>query len=206
MAKKADSQTRQLQISFETDNRFRDHLRDAAFTITFEFEPPHRDEPFEVGLLKVGETLESLKGATFDGIVLKGRADGHPLHRMVEFVRKTKRCRRDVLAMVSLDGRSLESFRSDVAALVSAGVQTVVAGTGAALPNHPRDRSGNPQCAPDLYMDSGRLLRQLQDEHPQLFVGAVTNPYKYTVADSWLQHLKMLRPSAVKASKRSQDK
>ena len=73
----------------------------------------------------LGETLESLKGATFDGIVLKGRPGGHPLHRMVEYVRKTKRCRRDVLAMVSLDGRSLESFRSDVAALVSAGVQTI---------------------------------------------------------------------------------
>ena len=63
MPKQVDSPTRQLQISFDSDNRFRENLRDADFTITFEFDPPNVDDPFELGLLKVGETIDALKGA-----------------------------------------------------------------------------------------------------------------------------------------------
>lgn len=187
--------TKQLRINFETNETVRRNLRDGRFSVFVEYAPPAADQPFKMAM-KPGVELaryvaEDERVAALAITHRYGDRQEHDLLKVVEELRQ--HCDKEFV--VYLCGRGLKpvELHGLVAGLRSHGVNTVVPVSGVGGQDHPRTKKGKPLCAPSGYLDSCRQLALIAQDNPDLYRGAVVNPFKYNIADVYLQYAKMVR-------------
>jgi len=182
------SRSEQLNIPFDAANPFPEALRNGRFTVFLEYATPKSSQPFD-SAVAVGRRIARVAAdrSAVDGVFTTQPVGPEPTHDMVETARilceaSGKPC------VLCVPGRELDAERltETTARALSYGVRTVLAvsGDGVGRPSSGRRRR---------HMDSVEILGFLRSARRELFCGAAVNPYKYTVADSYLQYFKMVR-------------
>jgi methylenetetrahydrofolate reductase (NADPH) len=183
---------RQLEMTFEADTRLRERLYQDDFTVLLEIVRPNADQPFQLGMLPVTEVVRSVAtDKRIHGLVLTGGFQAEAeRHSLVDTLAGLKRERKKlpVMAAVSGTGLSAENLSELVARLKSAKVSDLLLVSGFAKPSPLKgDFAGHPGA----HLDSTLMLQQL---HVQgLTLAATVNPFKYNIADTFLQYYKMAR-------------
>lgn len=189
--------TRQLKIAFETQGALRQNLHQGQFSVLVECAVPRLDQPLKLALAPAVELAQFVKkDRRLTSLVVaqpEASGDYHPLLAALRLVGETVKDGKELIAVIP--GRDLDdqSLRATLAELGSNGVFCLVAAAASAHPRHPRDGAGLPRCAPETYLDSTHMLPLMRAASPPSFVGATINPFKYHVADCYLQYYKLMR-------------
>lgn len=200
MAKRAATTTRQLKIALDAEGALLGNLRRGQFSFVLEVAAPAADQPRKLASAPAVQLAQFAKAEKrLCALALSDRDQlCHPLGPLAAEL--TQAAKKEVIVRITgaggtapIEAPDLEPLRKLLAELQSAGVVTVTAATRAARPEHPRDKKGRPSPWPEGYLDSTRLMRLLREHYPEFAVGAWVNPYKYNVADSFLQYLKMVK-------------
>ncbi|MFT5128150.1 MAG: methylenetetrahydrofolate reductase (NADPH) [Rhodothermales bacterium] len=181
----------QLEINFEKNRAVRQHLQDGDFSLIVEIPLPAKEQPFQLSMLPAtelagyaAEESRITALAITEGFAVG--AERHDLGRVIARLREFT----DKELIPTVVGRDLtdERLKGSTADLDSAGIASVLAVTGFApqTPQRPNGRPGD-------YMDSTRILGEVRKRLPDVLRGAVVNPFKYNVADAYLQYYKMVR-------------
>ncbi len=194
--------TRQLKVSVKAADSFRQNLRDGVFSIILEYNLPPVQQPLMMALETGLELMQFARKekricsvAVSEGFDIE---ESHELSECIGALRKHMRSK-ELIAAVSGRRLDLEKLSSLLTELAEQRVSTVTVHTGAALPDHPRDKNELPLTAPDLYLDSTRMLHYVRRKWPDVHIGARINPYKYVLPDSHLQYYKMMKKHATGA-------
>ncbi len=182
-------------MTFEKRNTVREKLRTGKFCIFLEYAVPATTQDLKLALAP-GMEMAKYAGAeervtaliVGPGPPVGSRPDIYDVAGHIRNVCATE----SVVAVTGHNG-DIDSLRKTVAGLDSLGVTSVLALTGDVDPDHPRDKRGVPVYRPNAYLDSCRMIRIIRANCPEMTVGAAVNPFKYNVADNFLQYFKMIR-------------
>jgi methylenetetrahydrofolate reductase (NADPH) len=177
-------------MAFDRHSNLRDRLRGGDFSVLLELASPTAAQPLKRALLpgaelaRLVESDDRLAGLA----VTEGFPDSEPCHPIPAVVRELQAfTEKDIVPYVVGRGLTVETLRSQLATLKSARVATIAAVTGY---GSPAVDDTDPRTPP--FMDSTALVHHTR-ETDEFFVGATVNPFKYTIADSCLQYLKMVK-------------
>jgi methylenetetrahydrofolate reductase (NADPH) len=180
----------QLEITFEKNRALRQHLHDGDFSLIVEVPLPAKEQPFQLSMLPATE----LAGYAADEpritalAITEGFAVGterHDLGRVIARLREFTD--KEIIPTIVGRGLTADTLNGSLADLDSAGIATALSVTGFA----PRDQ--RPNGRPGDYMDSTHILCDVRKRVPDILRGAAVNPFKYNVADAYLQYYKMVR-------------
>lgn len=181
------AQDSQLEMTFEADNRLRERLYHDDFTILVEAVRPSEEQPFQLSLLPVADLVQAVaREKRVHGLVLTAGFQAAPeRHPILEVIEGIKRERRKTPLAVVVTGYQQDPvrLRELCAGLRSAKVSDLVLVSGFL------DKAGDGH--PGRYMDSTVMLQDLAEEGMTL--AATVNPYKYNIADTFLQYYKLAR-------------
>lgn len=185
-------QSRQLDMSFEGDNRLAEVFKQGRFLTLLEIATPAANQPMDSAaamaqpLLKQVEALDDI-----NGITLNDRLPDEERHDPLEYANVLlKDFTKSAILTLSGKGSSLNRCKTITAAASGRGYRNFLAVTGDLSAQH--DTSSRQPYAKG-YLDSAEALRALLDFKRELCLGAVVNPFKYTAADQCLQYAKMIR-------------
>lgn len=186
-------QNRQLDMSFDGDQRLAEAFKLGHFITLLEVTTPAASQPIDSAaavlqpLLKQASALDEI-----NGITLSDRLPDEQRHDPAEFAQiLLSSFDKSAVLTISGKGSSLDRAKTICAAAHGRGLRNVLAVTGD-LPTQAADTTPAPPT-PRPFLDSAEALRALYDFNRQLCLGAVVNPYKYTAQDQCLQYAKMLR-------------
>ncbi|NLE55770.1 MAG: hypothetical protein GX617_12585, partial [Lentisphaerae bacterium] len=186
-------QNRQLDMSFDGDQRLAEAFKLGHFITLLEVTTPAASQPIDSAaavlqpLLKQASALDEI-----NGITLSDRLPDGQRHDPAEFAQiLLSSFDKSAVLTISGKGSSLDRAKTICAAAHGRGLRNVLAVTGD-LPTQAADTTPAPPT-PRPFLDSAEALRALYDFNRQLCLGAVVNPYKYTAQDQCLQYAKMLR-------------
>lgn len=189
------SATKQLKISFDRQNTLRQNLDEGLFSVMLEYNPPPADQPFKLAITPGLEVARFVASEPRLVSLNVARAGGDPpAHRLLDVLGELRKaCPKESIVFLSGAGTSEHALREDIAGLTSLGIRSLGAITGHALPDHPRDAKGQALPHPAGYLDSTRVIGLIRAAEPEAFIGARVNPFKYNLADAYLQYYKLLR-------------
>jgi len=190
----AATTTRQLRISFDAKSTLKHNLREGQFSVLVEYRVPAVENPFKLALAPGVELAKYVQSDKRLASLVISEGDGGETHDPVKTVRHLQEhCEKELIVRLQGRGNDPDKLRETLAELTSAGITSIAAATGPALPDHPRQDNGRARPHPEGYLDSTQMIRLMRASYPQLFIGAGVNPFKYTVADTYLQYFKMVK-------------
>ncbi|MCK5802444.1 MAG: methylenetetrahydrofolate reductase, partial [Lentisphaeria bacterium] len=192
----ANNPPEQLAIRFEIDDRFASSLRDGRFVVVVEQNSPSLEQPFDsaaalcVAIAKRVRTSEEVVA-----ICVTDRLSTEHCHDPVDTaIALLEAAGKPIILGISGKGSSPERVREILARSRSCGIRDFIAVTGDRSDDHPLpDGGGRVGFYEKGYLDALDALRLAVDADENAHLGAVVNPFKYTVSDQFLQYYKMAR-------------
>jgi methylenetetrahydrofolate reductase (NADPH) len=190
------AQSRQLDMSFDGDQRLAESFRQGQFVTLLELNTPAANQAIDSAaallqpLLKQAAALPEISGFT-----LNDRPLHEARHDQADFAQRLLRDF-DKSAVLTFSGTDsdLDRVKAVCAAAHGLGLRNVLCVTGdlpASAPTTPA--AATAAAKPRAHLDSAEALRALASFNRQLCLGAAVNPYRYTAEDQCLQYAKMLR-------------
>jgi len=186
----------QLNMDFGGANSFADTLRAARFMLVVEQNVPAADQalPPAVALGRaIAERAadEELVAA----LSLTDRLRQPVTHDPIAFAEElVKDSRLPIMLTIAGKGSTPDRALALAARAKSVGIRTFCCVTGDGAKDHPPVR--NPRVAaphPAGYLDGVDAARLLRRHDRSFCIGAAVNPFKYNLADQYLQYYKMIR-------------
>lgn len=204
----------QFELNFNQATPLADDFRRGRFTVLVELEAPALQQPFDAGMVpgvalarRIGE-LEQI-----GGMMLTEGSETHPAVDACAIIRQAAP---DLPILLTVSGRDLtpNRLRETLARAESAGVQNFLLVSGDGLQPDPHSGAGTSDLlassklpagrdegtplrqAAATYLDSVEMLRLASGPDKKRLLGAGVNPFRYTVADEYLQFFKTTRKIA----------
>ena len=173
----------QFNMNFTDSNPLRETLGSANFIFLLEYDLPNEDDNLATIYENLNGICEYIK--TSDGISSLSLTDRMSSTDAVDpldlAAKVSARSGTEPIVHLSGKGHSLESVKERLATLSSNGINNILA------------VSGDYEKSYSDYTDSVDIIKEAKLAQPAPLVGAVVNPFKYTVNDSYGQYLKMIR-------------
>jgi methylenetetrahydrofolate reductase (NADPH) len=186
----------QLNMSFKRDNRLAQAMHQGRFAVLLEYDTPLQDQPLDSALAR-GKVLAEKAGGTelITGMAVTDRFRSEKTHDPVKVAAALAEISgKPLLLHLSGKGSSPQRTRELLAEAESHGIRTLLAVTGDRSDQHSDHRRyGRIPPYAAGYSDSITTLGLIKDRKREFFAGAAVNPFKYTLADQYLQYYKMVR-------------
>ena len=187
--------TTQLRIAPSEESGFQKNLNDGIFSVLLGYHLPSTDRPFK---LASEEGLAVCKQASKDKRISSLMLYEDPscdlpygMLEVAQEIRKSLR-RKEIIAGISGRGLDKKELHELLIELAHIKLNGVVNDCGPALHDHPQNTKGIPESS-TRYLDSPAMIWQANQTWPGGLHGAVINPYKYTLDDTYLQYYKMAK-------------
>ena len=191
-----DITTRQLKIANNADSGLYQNLHDGIFSVIVEYNLPLRDQSIMLALENGIELTRFVaKDKRISSLAISDClkvGESYSLLEVAKMLRKTSR-KKEIIATINGHDMTLDKLKEQLNELLKINIRCFHLHTGHAIHDHERDKKDNPLSCPERYMDSTKMLYEMKQLLPDLFVGSGVNPYKYTLEDSHLQYYKMLK-------------
>lgn len=186
----------QLKMDFGGGNPFAETLRDARFMLVIEQNVPAADQALP-SAVALGRTMVE-RAAAEDLVAAVSLTDRlrHPeTHDPLAFAEElVKDSRLPVMLTIAGKGSSPDRVLALAARAKSCGVRTFCSVTGDRAGDHPPVRGQRVAAShPAGYLDGVDVARLLRRHDRSFCIGAAVNPFKYNLADQYLQYYKMIR-------------
>jgi methylenetetrahydrofolate reductase (NADPH) len=173
----------QLKMNFNDTNPLREKLQSSQFSYLVEYKLPSSSDK----LSKVYEDLNGIcsyieKDDSVTALTMTDRMCGSESLDPLDLAAKVSaRSGRSPILHLSGKGHDSDSLKERLATLSSDGISNILA------------MSGDLDAECKVYSDSVDIIKAAKKDQYKFFTGAVVNPFKYTVNDSYAQYFKMIR-------------
>ncbi|MCJ8331441.1 MAG: methylenetetrahydrofolate reductase C-terminal domain-containing protein [Lentisphaeria bacterium] len=188
--------TRQLRVAAESDGSLKKNLTDGIFSMILEYALPLKENPL---MMATEEALKLIRFTKRDkricSFALHTGLDANPRYDCFEIIKILKKASRSQDMIVFLNGMhmNIDRLRDNLINLADQDISGLVISSALADIEHPMDDAGNPKLGEERYMDSIKMLYYSRKKWPQVFTGAMVNPFKYNIDESYLQYYKAIR-------------
>ncbi|MBT7301680.1 MAG: hypothetical protein HN849_19310 [Victivallales bacterium] len=186
----------QLNMDFGQTNPLGEALRAGQFMLVIEQNVPGADQALPSATAMAHAMAE--RAAQEDAVAaisITDRLRNWDTHDPIDFATGAiADTRLPALLTIAGKGSTPDRVLSLAAKAKSRGVRTYCCVTGDGAPDHPPVRSARLAAThAEGYLDGVDLLGLLHRHDPSLCLGAAVNPFKYNLADQFLQYYKMIR-------------
>ncbi len=186
----------QLNMDFGGSNSFAEALRAAQFLLVIEQNVPAADQALApavaMGHAMAERAAQDPQVAAFS---LTDRLRSPSTHDSLAFAEGlVKNTRLPVMLTISGKGSTPDRVMALAARAKSMGIRNFCCVTGDGATDHPPVRHPRVTTSyPTGYLDGVDIARLVRRHDKSFCVGAAVNPFKYTLADQFLQYYKMIR-------------